>query len=232
MDVGELTKMAASAIFAAISAVVGTLWFNSKPHLQVQSSEVVKFDGDKSKYGIATVTILSDGASESENIECSILLPGTVDLQCKPDILGAKSSIVGDTANVSLPLLNPTERLTITLLSSTPSMLPDRPQVSVRAKGIVGDTSPKTSYLPLALLIIACLLGSIVGSLFWYTYKSIAVVLDQSAELVRLASEQTVEHVKYVNAIGDELDRIQSKMRRDKTQQSTIAPSGESPVDN
>jgi hypothetical protein len=173
LTLGDVVKMGLTALLTLLVTLL-IAWLTAKePHLRFSVSEPIQFQGEKFKVGILNVVITNDGSKEAENVECSMRLEGTKirEVKVSPENLKPSISIKGDKAELAWPMLNPTENPQVSALLDA-EMLSSKPDVKVRAKGIVGDSQPKSEtstwvnvLVSLLSVAAALLLGSMVGSL-------------------------------------------------------------------
>ena len=78
------------------------------------------------------------------------------DIRVTPDTLNASRAIKGDTIFVTLSLLNQGEDFQVSAMSAEPQQLPNRPEVVVRGKGVVGERAARaSSNLDIILIIVS-----------------------------------------------------------------------------
>jgi hypothetical protein len=145
-----------SAIIGIVVTVTGALILvaleEREPRLVYSSTESLPFSGSDGEVSIYQVTVSNDGKKEAYDVACAIRIPAAKVEQYKvtaSPLLNALGTVSGDTVNVQVPNLNPSESFQISILASGPESLPGRPQVSARGKGIVGtEKAPSTGQSP------------------------------------------------------------------------------------
>src|SRR6266481_3799977 len=144
-----------SAFLGIVVAVIAALIIGNfqahDPHLSYSSTESVPFSGPNGDVSIYQVTLSNDGKREVYDAACAIRIPAAKIDQFKitaDPLLSASGTINGDSLNVQIPNLNPSESIQISLLASGSQNLPVRPVVTVRGKGIVGSEKSKTTDKP------------------------------------------------------------------------------------
>ena len=145
-----------SAIIGILVTVTGSLILVSletrEPHLVYSSTESLPFSGSNGEVSIYQVTVSNDGKKEAYDVACAIRIPAAKIEQYKvtaSPLLNATGTVSGETVNVQVPNLNPSESFQISLLASGLQSLPARPQVSARGKGVVGtEKAPSTEQSP------------------------------------------------------------------------------------
>jgi hypothetical protein len=112
-----------------------------EPRLTYSSVETVPFNGPNDVVGIYQVVLQNEGKKEVEDVGCYIRIPGAKIEQHRtitaPSLI-TTDSVTNDILRVSIPSLNPGETAQVSVLASNPSFLPLHPDISVRAKGIMG----------------------------------------------------------------------------------------------
>jgi hypothetical protein len=154
LTLGDVMKFALG-LGAGLALAIFGFWLNSSsPHLTFEVSTPLQFQGEKTKFGIITLAVSNEGSKEAENVVCTFNTFGAKDPEIKvtPENLNATTGIKGDVVTVAVPSLNPGERISV--VAHTPDVLPDRPKVSVRGKGVNGterkaiSQSPRSSPTP------------------------------------------------------------------------------------
>jgi hypothetical protein len=138
--VGEWTKGGIQVLAGVVLGVFGYWLAGSKPHLTVKVSEIAKFQGDKHNPGFASIHIQSDGSKEAEEVECRFTLNNVQEVKISPDNLNATWEVKDARVSVKTAVMNPGESLTIAAYTSNTAGVPERPEVSVRGKGVVGES--------------------------------------------------------------------------------------------
>jgi hypothetical protein len=144
-----------SALVGIAVAVIAALIIGNfqarEPHLSYSSTESVPFSGPNGDVSIYQVALSNDGKKEVYDVACAIRIPAARIDQFKltaDPLLNASGTVSGDSLNVLVPNLNPTETIQVSLLASGSQNLPTRPQVAARGKGAVGIEKGKTAEKP------------------------------------------------------------------------------------
>jgi hypothetical protein len=118
------------------------------------------------------VSISNEGKEAVEEVDCIVQIPSAIieqkEIVAAPAITHTES-VISDTMTVRFPWLNPSEKAQLKVLAIAPSKdpnrpgaLPNRPEVSLRGKGVSGvERSGRNLSFPL-MLMLALLLGFIV----------------------------------------------------------------------
>jgi len=182
-----------SAVVGIIVTVAGALiigQFQARdPHLVYSSTESLPFSGPSGEVSIYQITISNDGKREVYDVACVAQIPGgRVDrykITANP-LLGVSGSASGDTVNIQIPNLNPSESVQISLLATASSTLPVHPDVLVRGRGVVGaqKSLPEEAQLPFGAPLI---------SLFAATFALLVAgvfmrLLSQNKKLIAFAA--------------------------------------------
>ncbi|VTR94073.1 Uncharacterized protein OS=Rhodopirellula baltica SWK14 GN=RBSWK_01457 PE=4 SV=1 [Gemmata massiliana] len=171
MSLGEWTQSLLTFILGGIATYAGGQWTKKESHLTVKTNETVKFQGDKVQYGIVNFSIKSDGSKEAESIECQFNLLNTQEVKATPASLNAVSTVKDSKVTITVPMLNPGETLQISAVTTNPASELSRSDISVRGKGVVGDSEPPRDYsnliLTIIVLIASMLLGAFLTNYYW-----------------------------------------------------------------
>ena len=165
-----------SLIVGLIGIGVG-YWLNSKaPHLTIAIAAPVQFQGDKNKFGILTFSVTNDGSKEAEDVRCDFKTQGAKnpDIKATPDNLSPALTVKDDNVTIKVASMNPGERLDV--VAYVPDVIPEKPDVKVRGKNVVGEEMQKGGW-------------SAIGSLLIYAVFipfSLVFLVIQIAELVAL----------------------------------------------
>jgi hypothetical protein len=208
-----------SAIVGIAVAVVAALIIGNfqarEPHLTYSSTESVPFSGPNGDVSIYQVTLSNDGKKEVYDVACAIRIPTAKIDQFKltaDPLLNAAGSVSGDSLNVLVPSLNPTETIQVSLLASGSENLPARPQVAARGRGIVGSEKAKAiegSWLQTIPLIslMAASLAVFASGLATRLLRSKSRSLTWSAEDQR----QVLAYICRVHGLADLAERYSTQ---------------------
>ena len=113
-----------------------------EPHIVYSSTESLPFSGPNGDVSIYQVILSNDGKKEVYDVACAIRIPFAKIDQYKVTanpLLNVSGAVSGDSLNIQVPNLNPSESIQISLLASGSQNLPARPQVTARGRGTVGS---------------------------------------------------------------------------------------------
>jgi hypothetical protein len=242
-----------SALLGIIVTVVGAVVVQKlesrEPRLTYSSVETVPFSGPSSVVGIYQVVLHNDGKSEVEAINCYVRIPGAKVEQYRTiaaPSLSTTATVVGDAVRVDIPSLNPGETAQVSILATSPTYLPNHPEISLRAKGVTGEEQPATGapqrgrtepYLSLAATIAATsalvstalirLLLSRKG--FGNQSKTLASVCEMHGLKIRADRYGATKGITYyaeADRLGDEADRSASAQVVSEVKKILLALSG------
>jgi len=197
VDTGKLPLLGgtdvAKALFGWFLGVISALlfwWLNSSsPHLAISVGEVVTFQGDKTKIGLTSLTVINDGSKMAEQVQCRIEIPGTTVQEVKAgpaNLNPAYAKCDGDTAaDVTVPHLNPGESLQVSLLVSIPDKLTGATKASIRAKGVIGERTPRNNLVPIAAIVTSLAIVSVPICMGLYGLYRIMMWLKGIAERLK-----------------------------------------------
>jgi hypothetical protein len=144
-----------SAIVGIAVTVAGALIIGRfqahEPYLVYSSTESLPFSGPSGDVSIYQVTLSNDGKKEVYDVACAIRIPLAKIDQYKVTanpLLNVSGAVSGDSLNIQIPNLNPSESIQISLLASGSQNLPARPQVTARGKGAVGSERGRENQKP------------------------------------------------------------------------------------
>jgi len=135
------------AVTVAGALILGKLQAH-EPHLVYSSTESLPFSGPSGDVSIYQVTLSNDGNKEVYDVACAIRIPSAKIDQYKvtaDPLLNVSGAVLGDSVNIHVPNLNPSESVQISLLASGSRDLPARPQVTARGKGALGSEKAKAT---------------------------------------------------------------------------------------
>src|SRR5690348_10558547 len=141
-----------SAGLGIVVTVVGALILariqTREPHLVYSTTESLPFSSSSGEVSIYQASISNDGAREVYDVASSIRIPGAKIDQYKvmaDPILNVKASLSGDTIDVQIPNLNPSESIQVSLLATSSNGFPTHPLVTLRGRGITGTGKAQTT---------------------------------------------------------------------------------------
>lgn len=149
---GRWLERVVSAVLGIAVAVIAALVIGAfqtrEPHLTYSSTDSVPFSGSNQEVSIYQVTLSNDGKKEVYEVASDIRIPYAKIDQLKltaDPLLAAAGTVSGDTLNVRVPSLNPSESVQVSVLASGSGTLPTRPQVTARGRGVVSSEKSKAT---------------------------------------------------------------------------------------
>lgn len=144
----DWVKMLAS-IFFGVAATLTIQWLTSKsPALATAMIGPTTFTGENNKVGIMTFVVENIGAKEAEDVQCSLALdePEILEVIVSPETHKSQTEISKNKHRftTTLPRLNPTESVAVSIMANRPDKLPSDPDVKVSGKGVVSGKLQKT----------------------------------------------------------------------------------------
>jgi hypothetical protein len=176
VTLGDITKIVVTFIFASLFGAGVNYWLNTKaPHLTVAVQAPIQFHGEKTTFGIINFSVKNDGSKEAEAIEC-MFRTGAAKVQevkVTPEGLNPVIALKDNKITVNIAMLNVGETLFVSTYVT--EALPEKPDVSVRGKGVTGEMDSKPLSMAYAIVIgsamgigislFALSVGSIIGFL-------------------------------------------------------------------
>lgn len=126
---------------AIASNMIVTYLQTSKPKLVYSTTETIPFSGEDQVMGIYQILIGNEGKKSTKDVICYVSISEASieqwDISADPAI-SFTSSLTQDSLTIDFPLLNPSEFLSISILATHATQLPELPEVSLRAEGVSG----------------------------------------------------------------------------------------------
>lgn len=165
---GEWLKMIVPLI---LGTLIGSLltWINwTYPKLTYTVQNPVFFEGEKNSFGLLTVSVQNDGSKVAEDVFCSIPISKdkVQEVKVTPEFLQAKVEIEDSNIRVSLPHITPPDSFQVSVLSTSPEVLPKDGIITVRGKGVIGSrpsSSEAFSFLSLIAFLPPTIAGACLG---------------------------------------------------------------------
>lgn len=204
-----LIGAAITAVFTIVAGVAVYYLTERSPDLRYTVVEAPPFLGDKKNMAIYRFDVSNQGKKEVEDVTVTIGFPyGNIE-EYKfntPPSMPVDNQTAGQMSILKTKLLNPGENLSLSYLVSFTNATKISPEVSVRAKGIVGksvDPSKQTDSLTKYLtLLLGVLTG--IGSLF-VTYPALrGYPLRSHAR----DNAEIVAYLCYINGLQSEGDSV------------------------
>ncbi|MBA7636132.1 hypothetical protein ES703_43747 [subsurface metagenome] len=127
---------------------IQSTFLQQTPKLLFSSLNSIPFEGEENNIGIYHVEILNDGKTTIKNINCVIIIEGSI---IEDHILSVEPSIsyieiqVEDRFSLEIPMLNSKEKIGVSLLTTSIGELPMKPLISLRGEGVTGIESSDES---------------------------------------------------------------------------------------
>lgn len=209
-----------AVITGLITLTVGVILLkiqNKEPELVYTITDTQPFPGKDQNFAIYNVTISNSGKTPISNVLAVIQVPSaTLDDTRFTTALSLEYTreIVGDTLNLNIPEFNPNDTISVSILATSTSVLPTRPQVSTRGAGIVGVqkiTSPENLTRNLFPLSIISGLAGLIAAIF--TMFFIPIIRGHAIISGKHREEQN-EILAYLCGIHNLTDEVQDYLSR------------------
>ena len=144
------TQIIITAVVTGIVAfIVGMLLFQfqtQEPRLTYSAEDTLPFEGPLENIAIYHVKIENNGNKIVEDVICQLSFSTATITQSRiilePSITYS-DTISSNSYRVEIANLNPQESAILSILASSPEQLPNRPEISLRGKGITGVEAPR-----------------------------------------------------------------------------------------
>jgi len=152
-------------VVVAIIASIWLGWWNSRsPSLQYSKGQSFSASPET---GVISVTISNDGSTVAEDVECEVKFDPCVitSIEVKPTNLKASWKIAsdGDKADISIPRLNSTEKLEVSIRATNPYQIDKTLKIAVRGRDIVGkERNAKERSLYPSIFDLSLLIGAVI----------------------------------------------------------------------
>ena len=220
IDWAKVLAAVATAIFGGLVTVAYGYLTAKEPQLRYSIDDPVHFKGNLNRLSMSTFSVANEGNKSAEDVECSLRVGKTIkEVKIGPDHLNATHTVGKDGAIVvKLKRLNPTEKLTVSVLSDE---LIDRMDVdSVRGDGVNGELQkPKTTGMSATIIWF-----SIIGNIAWMTaaifshltnnrtIKSYREIVDAKSQIIESYKKSSKSTTAQLERMVTELEN----MRRPK----------------
>ena len=175
------TILLSGLVTLVVSVAGGMLIFflqSRQPSLVYSSSETIPFQGESKVIAVYQVSLSNDGKLPVEDIAAYVAVPGAnIDqkrVSADPS-LSVKDTLESGALRLSIPSLNPSETVQVSVLASAQGSLPPRAEVSLRAKGIKGHEKLASSAATPLFLGFTTALGSALIPLLLVPFMKPAV---------------------------------------------------------
>jgi hypothetical protein len=137
--------LATAVVTGLVGVSTGMILFffqQRQPKLSYQVADTIPFMGDKERLAIHNIVVKNSGKELVKNVDCSISLSPS---KIKEKRISADSSlkyndsVAGSTYTFHVDNLNPEEKITVSILSSSNNEIPQRPTISLRGEGVKGE---------------------------------------------------------------------------------------------
>lgn len=139
------TPFVVSGLVAIVATAAGTTiaarLTSREPELLYSVVESLPFAAPDNVVGVYQVTISNEGKREVDEVTGAFRIPDATLEKFKvvaPGSMRYDAKVEGDLLHVGVPLMNPGDVLTVSILASAKAPLPSRPDVSVRSRGLNG----------------------------------------------------------------------------------------------
>jgi hypothetical protein len=130
-----------TGIITVISGLIVFKFQEHEPKLTYSAIETIPFEGSNKVVGIYNVVLENEGKKDLKDVVCVVKISKSQIDQYKVSVNPANihsETQKDDTLTVKLSGLNPSEEVTVSILASSQSTLPKRPEVALRAVGLTG----------------------------------------------------------------------------------------------
>lgn len=169
-----LTIFVSGLVTLVVSVAAGTVIYglqSREPHLVYSTSDTLPFNGENRVVAVYQVSLTNDGKRSVDEVVCVIRIPGAAIEQKRviaDPSLSYTDSTLNDTLKLQISSLNPSETVHVSVLASAPSFIPTHPEVSLRAKGVLGEqTSSKGDQRPFLVGFTTSLAAVAVSFVFF-----------------------------------------------------------------
>lgn len=147
------TILITGLVSLAVSVLAGMVIFllqGREPHLVYTTTDTLPFYGENARVtGVYQITIANDGKRAVEDVVGVVTIPNGKIEQHR--VFGEASlthteTATADSMKIALPTLNPSESIQISILVTSSTNLPTRPEISLRAKGSTGTEKPRSTF--------------------------------------------------------------------------------------
>lgn len=165
-----------AVITGIITVISGIILFKiqgHEPKLTYSAIETIPFEGSNKMVGIYNVVLKNEGEKDIKDVVCVVKIDKSQIDQYKISVNPANihsETQKDDTLTVKFVGLNPSEEATISLLASSQSTLPKRPDVALRSSGLTGiEKSSNTKDGKLQDLLVS-VAGGVLATLLLFSF--------------------------------------------------------------
>lgn len=160
----RLISAALGILVTVVGAVIIGRIQERRPALDYSTIESLPFSGPNGEVSIYQVTVSNNGKEEATDVACSVRVStGKVDqfkITSSP-LVNAVGTASGDTLSIQVASLNPSESFQVSILATGTQGLPARPEVAVRARGVLGNEKNPANNNPQPEPALIALAGAI-----------------------------------------------------------------------
>ncbi len=173
-------QVAITAIITGIITVGGGFLINyfqtSEPHLSYDIEDAIPFEGLFENIAIYNVKLENDGNKIVDDVVCQLSFSSAEIQQSKLNLspsITHNEIVSGNSYRLELFNLNPKESVAISVLVSSSSQLPSRPDISLRGRGITGveASEDRKNGINWVVIVIATIGVYALSSLILYTRR-------------------------------------------------------------
>ena len=168
------------------------------PNLSYSVQDTLPFQGGDQTLGIYHVVLENDGGTLVRNVVFNVKINDALISNWKTSVdkqIPYDYSINNDTIVLTFVTLNPSEKVELSILATTKTILPNKPEVSVRGEGVIGSVKETTSTIQTSTYFLPLLIGVTFSSLLLffkdkYTPKKIGPITLTSSMPEKHTAEQ------------------------------------------
>lgn len=139
---------------------------NMTPNLTYSYRDTIPFQGTEKVLGIYSVRVYNASNKVVEDVSCTVEIKNANIEQVKiisDKTIKINSSFSGNKSSINLQYLNSNEYFDINILASSKDDLPNSPEISLRAKGVVGKQEIKTNDNIITIMMVISAVISILS---------------------------------------------------------------------
>jgi hypothetical protein len=204
-------------IVTVLTGIVVFRFQTREPQLVYSATEAIPLTGQAQVVAIYQVSINNEGKKEVEDVNLFIRVSDAniEESQISADpAIAYSDSVISDTLELQIPLMNPSESVQVSFLASAPSDLPKRPEISLRGKGVTGKEKTATegrSDLPLSL--ISALVGLLAALTVFFSPLRRMLTTEEEKDESRHRDDQRkiLAYICGLHGLDEEVNRYLSQ---------------------
>ena len=179
-----------AVITGIITVISGVILFKIQEHepkLTYSAIETIPFEGSNKVVGIYNVVLKNEGEKDLKDVVCVVKINKSQIDQYKVSVNPANihsETQKDDTLTVKFAGLNPSEEATVSVLASSQSTLPKRPEVALRSVGLTGTEKSSNAKDGKLKDLLVTVVGGVVATLLLFlliTGKRISSLFGSTA---------------------------------------------------